>query len=596
MALPSKNKNGVYQTRIVVPESLRDIVGVRELKQSLETRNEAEALALHIPVEAKFRQVIAKARLSLKTNERLTDEIMSDVLKGWCKSEATKASGKPKSYVYSGGISSEQVQFDDISDENSYIYDGVEDDSIIDDSESQHADSTYIFPNTDVIELVLDNLADLHRSALKLGKVSPKPYLIQYGRLHEILGGLVVPELAARQIEPTIRSTQYRKLLIQVAKTYIGISNAAVRRYQSELELVSYGAELQQFDISISDKTVLSLNELWDEYQSALHRRQPDSAGKRLRDYNSPIKKFLHFHGDADVTEITKRDVSEFRNVLERLPTRPKNAIASLPLLEQIKKASEQGLKTTSQNSVRTQMQAISALFSFAVDEAYIESNPVHGTTSNIPVQLHHDEDKSYRAGEIDKIFSSGIFHGDDKPKKANYGKAYYWLPLMLYYTGARAEELAQLYVSDVVLDSDVPHIKITDEQDDQSLKTGRRRQVPIHEHLIELGLPHYIAELPKIGRLFPQLTKPNGGKYHGKVSLWFGKYLKNELRIERAGLKPFHAFRHGFITSCRERGEREDVQNSVTGHTAQGVGATYGNYTLEVKNRLIQSIPRCFQ
>ncbi|WP_146075626.1 DUF6538 domain-containing protein [Vibrio jasicida] len=78
MALPSKNKNGVYQTRVVVPKPLRDIIRRTELKQSLNTKSETEALTRHVGVHAKFRDIIDRARLSLKTNELLNESVVDE--------------------------------------------------------------------------------------------------------------------------------------------------------------------------------------------------------------------------------------------------------------------------------------------------------------------------------------------------------------------------------------------------------------------------------------------------------------------------------------------------------------------------------------
>ena len=594
MALPSKNKNGVYQTRIVVPKPLQSIVGLSELKKSLGTKDEAEALARHIDVHARFKNIIAKARLSLKTNELLNESVLTEVVDSCRGNQATRAVTTPEFFAGTTTFLNNDVEFGDVSDGNSYIFEGESEIERV--LAEDCSDAVFICPNVDVIELIVDDIVNLHKAFQENGKYNEERFYKYFEQLHGVLGEIVEPELSVRGIEPSIRSQRYRKLLLLVAKNHVLISNAAVRRYQSRIELTQLGAEIDVVSQSPEREISINLGDLWDEYKSALHRRMPDVAEKRLRDYSAPIHKFLSLYGSADVSELTKRDVMEFRNVLERLPTRPKKEIAALGLLEQVAKAAELGLPTTSQSSVKTQMQAISALLTHAVTEGYIEINPVHGSTTNISKVVIHDEDKSYNSTEIKAIFESGIFRNNDKPKKANYGQAHYWIPLMLYYSGARAEEIAQLYVDDVRLDAEIPHIKITDEKPDQSLKNNCRRDVPIHQHILDLGFEDYVRGLPTSGRLFPELSKSKGGGYHAKVSLWFGRYLKSELKIERRGLKPFHGFRHSFITACRERGERQDVQFAVTGHRQKDVGSEYGFCSLEVKNRLVQSVPRCFQ
>jgi len=143
-------------------------------------------------------------------------------------------------------------------------------------------------------------------------------------------------------------------------------------------------------------------------------------------------------------------------------------------------------------------------------------------------------------------------------------------------------------------LDDEIPHIRIHGERDDQSVKTGHSRKVPIHLHLLDLGLMDYVETLQPNGRLFPKLTAGVTKKYHTGVGKWFAKYVREVLSINRAGLQPLHGLRHAFITSCRERNTRNDVQRAITGHSQTDVAGQYGRYSLSMMNEVIQGMPRC--
>jgi len=121
---------------------------------------------------------------------------------------------------------------------------------------------------------------------------------------------------------------------------------------------------------------------------------------------------------------------------------------------------------------------------------------------------------------------------------------------------------------------------------------------VPIHPHLLELRFAEYISSLNGQKRLFPELNINSEGKYNVQVSKWFGKYLKNEIGINRTGIKPFHSFRHHFIANLRKANIRLDIQNQITGHSqsAAGTGAIYGGYSLEQMSEIINALPRCFR
>jgi len=164
----------------------------------------------------------------------------------------------------------------------------------------------------------------------------------------------------------------------------------------------------------------------------------------------------------------------------------------------------------------------------------------------------------------------------------------------MLYYTGARAEEIAQLYVNDLYLDDEIPHIHIHAGRGDQSVKTGHPRKVPIHQHILDLGFEEYVNSLESNGRLFPKLTMGINKKYHLGVGKWFAKFVRGDLGIERGKIQPFHGFRHAFITSCRERNTRDDVQRAITGHSQNDVASQFGRYSLSLMNGVIQGVPKC--
>ena len=169
----------------------------------------------------------------------------------------------------------------------------------------------------------------------------------------------------------------------------------------------------------------------------------------------------------------------------------------------------------------------------------------------------------------------------------------------MLYYTGARVEELCQLYVADIRQEQGISFIRIAEQRDDQRVKNvSSNRDVPIHSHLLELGFLEYVQRLPADGRLFPKLNA-SGHKatYSARLGVWWGKYLVNTVQISRSGVRRFHSFRHTFMTVCRAVGLREDVQNAITGHSQHTdrthTGRNYGVYTHAVKQEAIEKIPR---
>ena len=99
-----------------------------------------------------------------------------------------------------------------------------------------------------------------------------------------------------------------------------------------------------------------------------------------------------------------------------------------------------------------------------------------------------------------------------------------YWIPLILAYTGARRAEIAGLLPGDIGLIDGIPAITIQshkwrgikgEDPDATSPQEKLTRYVPIHSHLIELGLMDHVQAMRDNGEtfLFPDvIPKPRNG------------------------------------------------------------------------------------
>ncbi len=560
MSSPTKNSNGVYYARLGVPAALRSIIGKRELKRSLKTRDPNEAKDNYNSVMSDLRAQLSIARTKLESESKLTDSIIDCIIFEWRKQVAIKLGSAPHA------ANPYLIQGDGIIEENNYP-----------------------------VMMLLDDLENL-KSDKSIKEDNPR-LVKKYEQLESLLKELFETSLVKYQIDPSLDGTQYRKLLTKFAVAYLEMTQAALFKKASDIQLANHGFHadaVQKSQEIVEDGT--TMKELWRSYSDAVKLREPDKAKVRLMDYGTAINRFIAMYSNKPIATIKRRDIAEFRRILEKLPARAKAEIKLLSLDDQIKRAEKDNLPRISQSNIKKQLNAVSAVFTFAIAEGLIETNPVHGVSSDIKKAIPNpDVNKGYTTAEIKQIFQSRLFATDYKPQKANYGKATRWLPLILAYTGARVEEIAQMYVADIDLNGEIPMLKITNEREDQSVKSGKVRYVPIHSHLLELGLARYISSLPSDGLLFPELKQNTAGKYHGNVSKWFGKYLQSELKIQRDGLRHYHGFRHSFITACRENGVQEAVQDEITGHSHKSMGRQYGTISNAIKKESIEKIPRWF-
>lgn len=577
MSSPVKNKHGVWCTRLVVPVELRSIIGKRERKRSLGTKDEREAKQKHPLVLAELQAELEQARRKLKNQTKLTDSVIESIVFDWKQKEAIKL------YSEHNASAPMIVRRDGFIEEN---------------------DAPILMTLDDIAQVDL-----LERERLAEGKpldpaIKEKKLTRYYLQLEKSVAEMFAGQFDLYDVVSDIENEQYRKLLYQCALAYLDITKAATKKTVSDIELSKHGVDLDKIEISASrDETVPASNEftsigaLWESYCQSLQRREPEKAKSRLPDYATAINRFNRMYPSKSVESIAKRDIAAFRMILERLPAQASAEIKKLSLEEQVEKAQKDNLPLISQKNIKKQLNAVSALFTFAVNEGLIQTNPAHGVASSIrlPMARNNGQNKGYTPLELAQIFRSPLYTSGYAPQRADYGEAIRWIPLLLAYTGARAEEIAQLYVADIDLSASIPSIKLTDERDDQSLKTGKERSIPIHSHLLELGLREYVQSLDSNGRLFPKLTANGIDKYHTAISRWFSKYVSDELRINRSELRHFHAFRHSFITACRQNNVTEAIQDEITGHAPQSIGRQYGTITEEMKKAAIEAIPRWF-
>lgn len=122
---------------------------------------------------------------------------------------------------------------------------------------------------------------------------------------------------------------------------------------------------------------------------------------------------------------------------------------------------------------------------------------------------------KPFTDDDLNKIFSGYAYQGSLEPRVRVYYPFHYWLPLLGYFTGARANELAQLDVADItqeLIDGERGKSRelvwcISFREDPpgtperKRIKTGEDRIVPIHPRLLELGFLDYVEEQRKTGQ-----------------------------------------------------------------------------------------------
>ncbi|MAS43224.1 MAG: hypothetical protein CML46_19955 [Rhodobacteraceae bacterium] len=365
---------------------------------------------------------------------------------------------------------------------------------------------------------------------------------------------------------------------------------------------------LAKGDQSPSDTA--TIRDAFERYlaEKSSSERRGGISNRTVQEWNTALRRFCDVHGDMEIEQIARSHVLAFRDALRKLPSRPPRFVIARPVDEQIKWAEKNDHCRLSDTTVAKQVTALSVVLDFAFRETDLIvhrtqwENPCAGIKSRRDGR-HPSSRKPFSNEQVKEIFE----HHARLPKRASD----YWVPLVLYYTGARLTEIAQLLARDVIFEGATPHIRIT--LDDQSLirqqygaehekrlKTRySERLVPLHDELIEIGFVDYATSIKRSGELFlfPDLEHDKGESRARNMSRRFHRKMR---RLGAIGEEDevLHSFRHFFKMKSLEVGNAESVTKLIMGHNVQDDVST-SNYARhfqravdEAKRVIIDTIP----
>lgn len=249
-------------------------------------------------------------------------------------------------------------------------------------------------------------------------------------------------------------------------------------------------------------------------------------------------------------------------------------------------------------------------IFRIAVGKGLITANPAANTLGFKESARERGQKRrlSFAVNELEIIFGSTVFT-ENVRSQGQSGEASYWIPLIMFYTGARPEEIAGLLLEDIRPHPTVGwHFHITDLMDYEDLdlfdddetkprddmpKKRRlknhvsRRNIPIAEELVALGLLRYIEWLRTKGAtaLFPNLQRDSHDKLSGSFSKWFGRY-KQDLGFT-SKKKVLYSLRHNMKDFLEAAAVPTKYLKRTLGH-ASGDGSITDGYGSDVPIEIV--------
>jgi integrase len=262
--------------------------------------------------------------------------------------------------------------------------------------------------------------------------------------------------------------------------------------------------------------------------------------------------------------------------------------------------------------TINERISKVRAIYKIAVGKHILDTNPASDTLGfkENSVQKRRKRRLPFDAQDLGLLFGSEVYRLH-KRSKGQSGEASYWIPLLMFYTGARPEEVAGLALNDLREDPRLGwYFNIIDRPSDEdrelfdeevvpeshrrTLKNATsERRVPVARELIDLGLLRYVEWLRARDAtvLFPTLKKDWHGKLSGSFSKFFGRY-KRVVGIDD-GRKVLYSFRHTMKDLLEDAGFPTKYLQRLLGHTT-GDGAVTDGYGSDLPfDRMVEHFER---
>jgi len=250
---------------------------------------------------------------------------------------------------------------------------------------------------------------------------------------------------------------------------------------------------------------------------------------------------------DSLIENVDREQLLEIREIIQGLPKRNIQKYRKMKLSKILAKVDIKEDEKISIKTVNDYLKWIMSLFSFAQKYGYLRFNPAIDLKFKLKGNAKEQRD-IFSDNELKKFIE--LNHEEENIKLFHY---------TLFYTGMINSEFLQAKISKVdgVLCFDLTN-------SDLKLKTlARHRLIPIHEHLIKLGILERFSDIQK-------------NYTSGYLSKFSNKFIKKH--ISDSSKKVLYSFRHTFVaTTLQNNMIGEAIIAQLMGHTKTGM--TFGRY-----------------
>ncbi|WP_158516066.1 site-specific integrase [Syntrophotalea acetylenivorans] len=339
----------------------------------------------------------------------------------------------------------------------------------------------------------------------------------------------------------------------------------------SELQPEQSATEKNRLSTELVSDKVKEFLECHFERKDRLGKSAPDET---IKEYVGIFREFILIVGnDLKCCDLSRKVIRNYEKAVWGIPTnhtrKSKYKNKSINEILNMDIPSEDKRKP---GTINKHVMRVKQFLRWADLEGYV-LNDMEKFLQYAPDYIKANEKKDpFTDDELRLLFNNEVYENGKFKKPSRY-----WLPLLALFTGARGEELAQLYTDDIEKynGTDVYVIRLREnEERNQGLKNETApRVLPIHSKLISLGFLDYVKSRPKEEMLFGELKNKNGKNYKG-----FGNNFnrKNEYGWKwKCGVTSektsFHSFRHNVVDFFANSNISDRVACAIVGHKFKG-------------------------
>lgn len=291
--------------------------------------------------------------------------------------------------------------------------------------------------------------------------------------------------------------------------------------------------------------------------------------------YEYAVRRFIEYHGDIPLSDLTRRHLSDFGADFVKLPVSSRKDIRPLAFRDAIKIADSEGLPRVSVRTRDQNLTLLKALLSFAVDEGHREApDPWAGYTPTVAKQKvsasRQRKRHVFSRDEVKQI----VAHTS---KNRQPDTIDYWGPLFGGFHGLRVEEVAQLRVADLTTQEGFLCLSVTDEGELQKVKNVNTfRTIPVHRGLVDRGFEGFVTRRRQAGgaMLFMEADRWTSVLHEiahdgqGRFGTFYGsRFIRDLSKLGIVGYSVgYHSYRHAWTDLARNAGINHEHRRALAG------------------------------